>query len=85
MIDRNEAVQAFKEKFRTMSQTEREEYLRKMGFSFEEETVKIVPAARNGKCYPALKVASSKRNLQATKKRTSRRPLGPIVAMKVND
>ncbi|MCI8603397.1 MAG: hypothetical protein HFE79_04540 [Ruminiclostridium sp.] len=37
MIDPNEAVQAFKEKFSKMSYDEREQYLKKMGFSFGEE------------------------------------------------
>lgn len=35
MIDRNEAIKALKEKLEKMSHDEREQYLKKMGFSFE--------------------------------------------------
>ena len=37
MIDTNKAMRAFKEKFSKMSYAEREEYLKKMGFSFGDE------------------------------------------------
>lgn len=36
MIDPNEAIRAFKEKFGKMSYSEREKYLKEMGFSFGE-------------------------------------------------
>ena len=37
MIDSKKAISAFQEKFSKMSYDEREEYLKKMGFSFGEE------------------------------------------------
>lgn len=38
MINPDEAIQAFKEKFSKMSYDEREQYLKKMGFSFGTES-----------------------------------------------
>lgn len=40
MIEPNKAVQAFKEKFGKMSYDEREQYLKKMGFSFGDKSAK---------------------------------------------
>lgn len=40
MIDPNDAIQAFKDKFSKMSYDEREQYLKEKGFSFGYESAK---------------------------------------------
>ena len=61
MIDSNAAVEAIKEKLAKMTCAEREEYLRRMGFSFDETSNrKNNRAARNGRRSMVGKVSGAK-------------------------
>lgn len=86
MVDRNEVVKAFKEKFSKMSPVEREVYLKKMGFSFEEETStrKTPSSIRNQRSRAVHKAACARRESQITKKKLSSGTLGAVMAMKVS-
>ena len=52
MIDKNEALKAFKDKFYSMSFKERELYLKKMGFSFGNGSQKKRFGSRQSPCRP---------------------------------
>lgn len=67
MIDQNKAIQAFKEKFEKMSYSEREQYLKDMGFSFGDDQ----------KTYKHLSVQISEHHF-STVKRNKTRP-DPLV------
>lgn len=86
MVDRNEVVKAFKEKFSKMSPVEREVYLKKMGFSFEEETPtrKTPSSIKTQRSGAVHKVAHARREPQIIKKKLSSGTLGAIMAMKVS-
>ena len=61
MIDSKKAISAFQEKFSKMSYDEREEYLKKMGFSFGDED-KIGKAIREQKARKAKVPRSAARD-----------------------
>lgn len=87
MVDRNDVVQAFKEKFSKMSSTEREAYLKKMGFSFEEEIVPVKKASTVRKKRPVYsqKIAATKHSTLVSKKKLSSEKVGMVRTLKVNE
>ncbi len=89
MIDPNEAVQAFKEKFSKMSYSEREQYLKKMGFSFGDEfQAKKTPKSRYGRHGVVAKVTDVRigtHTQSVAKKKTTGKTLVAAMAMKVKD